>query len=87
MRQADLTRALAKLQDENALEDQVLTEQQQHCYLFTESGYQRMLELNSPLTFGLARYQRLRRHAKGRLQAGVDAPVLARNERRQMAMA
>lgn len=89
LRDSDLDRALALLLQAQALIQDQLDEDKQF-YRLTDEGHKRMVALNSPLTFGLASYQRLRRNAERRLQerqavadkAAADAQVLVDRRRR-----
>lgn len=85
LRESDLDAALQRLlADESLVVEQV--GEHQSCFVLSQSGYKRMLQLNSPITFGLAGYQRLRRNAerRARERRAASAPTLI-EERRLMA--
>jgi len=82
LRESDLEVALDKLlADDSLVVEQI--DEHQSCYTLSEIGHKRMLQLNSPMTFGLAGYQRLRRNAERRVRerAGASGPSLMEERR------
>ena len=84
LRDSDLGRALEGLVGEAALALEKADEDKSY-YVLTESGHKRMVDLNSPLTFGLASYQRLRRHAENRVRLRQQSQAQVVEERRKTA--
>lgn len=66
LRMADLEAGLESLLSKEILETSYVGDAA--CYILTKAGYAHMTSLNSPLTFGLASYQRLRRNSEKRME-------------------
>lgn len=82
LRNSDLEQAVETLRREGALSDH-RSDTGDIFYVLTNAGHKRMLDLNSPITFGLASYQRLRRNAHKRLVDRRPAPGVLHKERRR----
>lgn len=83
LREDDLELGLEQLLSQQALVEKSVGEEK--CYALTSVGYNNMVKLNSPFSFGMASYQRLRRNSMQRLEdrKAISAQILEDRRRKQ----